>query len=86
MIRETILDEDSGYERGHRFVFETPRTSDYRASVHELANYLLDLMTKPKLRQEMGKAGRERAVENYDYRVVTQRFIEIVSKRLGISE
>jgi len=85
LIRETILDEDSGYERGHRLVFESPRTSDYRASVHEIADYLLELMTKPKLRQEMGSAGRKRAVENYDYRVVAKKFMEIVSRRLDIA-
>ncbi len=85
MIRETILNEDAGYESGHRFVFESPRTSDYRASVHEIADYLLELMTKTKLREEMGKAGRKRAVENYDYRVVAKKFMEIVSRRLDIT-
>jgi starch synthase len=84
-IRETILDEDAGYEKGHRLVFETPRTSDYRASVHDIADYLLELMTKPDLRQRMGEAARQRVVERYDYRVVAKRFIEIVSERLGIS-
>jgi len=33
----------------------------------------------------MGQAGRKRAVENYDYRVIAKRFIETVSTKLGIS-
>lgn len=85
LIRETILDEQAGYEKGHRFVFETPRTSDYRASVHDIAGYLLELMRDPELRRRMGEAGRKRVVEHYDYRVVARRFVEIVSERLGIS-
>jgi hypothetical protein len=33
----------------------------------------------------MGEAGRKRAVENYDYRIIAKKFIELVSNRLGIS-
>jgi glycosyltransferase involved in cell wall biosynthesis len=84
LIRETVLDEDAGYEKGHRFVFETPRTADYRASVHEIAEFLLELMTSPELRERMGDAARKRVVERYDYRVVAKRFVEIVSRRLDI--
>ena len=84
LIRETVLDEDAGYEKGHRLVFDTPRTADYRASVHEIADYLLELMTSPELRERMGDAARKRVVERYDYRVVAKRFVEIVSRRLDI--
>ena len=84
-IGETILGKDEGYEEGHRIVFEPPRTADYRASIHDIANYLMDLMTNAELRQKMGVAGRKRAVELYDYRVVAKRFVEILSDRLGIS-
>ena len=84
-IGETILGEDEGYEMGHRVLFEPPRTADYRASVHDIANYLMDLMTNPELRRKMGEAGRKRAVELYDYRVVAKRLVDILSDRLGIS-
>ncbi|HPS55778.1 MAG TPA: hypothetical protein PLP05_09275, partial [Sedimentisphaerales bacterium] len=67
------------------FVFKRPRTVDYRASVHDIANYLMDLMKDKELREKMGQEGRKRIVENFDYRVIAQRFIEIVSRRLGIS-
>ncbi len=76
--------EESGFTNGHRIVFETPRTADYRASVHDIANYLMDLMSDPALRQRMGQAGRKRAVECYDYRVVAARLIQILQDRLGI--
>ena len=84
-IGETILGESEGYEAGHRVVFEPPRIADYRASVHDIANYLMDLMTNAELRQKMGEAGRKRAVELYDYRVVARRLLEILSDKLGIS-
>jgi glycosyltransferase involved in cell wall biosynthesis len=84
-LKETILGADQGYRDGHRVVFKRPRTADYRASVHDIANYLMDLMTDEKLRQRMGGAGRRRVVENFDYRVVARRFVEIVGNRLGIS-
>lgn len=84
-LRETMLDRESGHEPGHRVVFKRPRTVDYRASVHDIANYLMDLMTDAQLRKKMGEAGRKRAVENYDYRVIAKRFVKLVSEKLGIS-
>jgi glycosyltransferase involved in cell wall biosynthesis len=84
-IKEATVGNESGYKAGHRVVFKTPRTVDYRASVHDIAHYLMELMTKPELRKKLGEAGRKRAVENYDYRIIAKRFIELISERLGIS-
>ena len=84
-LRETILGEDEGYAPGHRVVFKRARTADYRASVHDIADFLLQLMRDEKLRRTMGEAGRERVVANFDYRVVAKRFVQILSERLGIS-
>jgi glycosyltransferase involved in cell wall biosynthesis len=84
-MRETTVGDESGYEAGHRVVFKRPRTVDYRASVHDIANYLMDLMQSAELRRRMGEAGRERAVQRYDYRVIAKAFTEAVSERLGVS-
>ncbi|KPK85494.1 MAG: glycosyl transferase family 1 [Phycisphaerae bacterium SM23_33] len=84
-LREATLGEDEGYETGHRVVFRRPRTADYRASIHDIAEYLLKLMTDKTCREEMGVAGRKRVVETYDYRVVAKRFIQLAADRLGIS-
>ena len=83
-ILETVLGEESGYAEGHRVVFEQPRTADYRASVYDIAEYLLQLMEDRALRDRMGALARKRVVENYDYRVVAKRFATIISERLGI--
>jgi glycosyltransferase involved in cell wall biosynthesis len=80
-----MLGDESGYEKNHRVIFNSPRTADYRASVHDIANYMMDLMSDENLRRMMGEAGRARVVEHYDYRAVTRRFLQIVSEKLGIS-
>lgn len=84
-LREAVLGEESGYESGHRVVFSRPRTADYRASIYDIADYLLKLMTNAELRQRMGEAGRKRVVESFDYRVVAQKFVDLVSQRLDVT-
>lgn len=83
-VGEALVGQESGYQDGHRIVFDRPRTVDYRASVHDIANYLMDLMTDPDLRARLGKAGRKRVVEHFDYRVVAKKFVEIIHRKLGI--
>jgi len=83
-VNELILGDESGFEDNHRVVFNNPRTVDYRASVHDIANYFMDLMDDRALREKMGKAGRKRVVKNFDYRVVAKRFVQILNDKLGI--
>jgi glycosyltransferase involved in cell wall biosynthesis len=84
VVNEVILGDESGFEKNHMVAFKDPRTVDYRASVHDIANYLMDLMTDAALREKMGKAARERVVEYFDYRVVAKRFVQIMNDKLGI--
>jgi glycosyltransferase involved in cell wall biosynthesis len=84
-LREAVLGDESGYKAGHKHIFKRPRIVDYRASVHDIAKYLMELMKDAGLREQMGKEGRKRVVENFDYRVVAKKFVEIVSRRLGIT-
>lgn len=84
-ITEAVLGEESGFESGHRVVFPNPRIADYRASIYDIAKYLQKLMSDAGLRTTMGEAGRARVVKHFDYRVVAQQFVEIISRRLGIS-
>jgi glycosyltransferase involved in cell wall biosynthesis len=84
-LREATLGQESGHEGSHRITFKRPRTVDYRASVYDIAKYLMDLMTDASLRKKMGEAGRKRTVENYDYRVIAKKFVTLISEKLGIS-
>jgi glycosyltransferase involved in cell wall biosynthesis len=84
VVNQVILGVESGYADNHCLIFKEPRTVDYRANVQDIANNLTDLMTDPALREKMGKAGRERVVENFDYRVVARKFVKIMNDKLGI--
>lgn len=84
-ITEALIGEGHDYEQQQRIVFPNPRTAEYRASVPDIAKYLLTLMQDSALRQRMGRAGRKRVVELFDYRQVARNFVQTVSDRLGIS-
>jgi len=84
VVKEVTLGNESGFEDHHKVTFNVPRTVDYRADVHDIAKYLLLLMEDQSLREKMGKAGRERVVANFDYRVVAKRFVQIIQDKLGI--
>lgn len=84
VVNEVILGDESGFSDKHKVMFNEPRTVDYRANVQDIGKYLMILMTDASLREKMGKAARERVVENFDYRVVAKRFVEIINDKLGI--
>jgi len=84
VLNEVILGKESGFKSKHKIVFQAPRVAEYRASVDDIANYLMPLMTDASLRIKMGQAGRERVVKNFDYRVVAKRFVQIIHEHLGI--
>jgi glycosyltransferase involved in cell wall biosynthesis len=83
-LTETRLGPESGFPKNHRVVFPQPRIADYRASVPDILQHLDTLMSDPALRQRLGLAARERAVELFNYRVVARRFVEILARRLGM--
>ncbi len=78
-ITETVLGPESGFPPNHRVVFEVPRVADFRASSQDIAGYLMRLLNDPELRQRLGRAGRLRAVEHFDYRRVARRLVEILT-------
>lgn len=84
ILNEAILGKESGFEKKRKVVFPSPRVAEYRASVDDIANYLMTLMTDSDLREKMGKAGRAHVVERFDYRVVAKQFVQIINKKLGI--
>jgi len=84
-IAEATLGEDHGLAAGHRVVFPEHKTVDYRADVTGVAQHLLELLKDAGLRRRLGEAGRRRAVERFDYRMVARRFVELASDR-GVLE
>jgi glycosyltransferase involved in cell wall biosynthesis len=84
-ISEAVVGEESGYENHHRVVFPEPKTVDYRASIHDIAEGLRTLMKDSESRRRMGEAGRQRVEKLFDYRVVAQQFLNIMQRRLGLN-
>jgi len=84
VVNEVTLGNESGFEENRRIVFDEPRTVDYRANVADIKDALVKLMNNKDLRGQMGTAGRKRAVENFDYRIVAAKFIKIINERLQI--
>ncbi|KAB1157603.1 glycosyltransferase family 4 protein [Flavobacterium luteum] len=85
VVNEVILGDESGFENNYKVIFKEPRTVDYRANVQDIATGLLTFMNDAELREKTGKAGRKRVVENFDYRIVAQRFLDIITDKLGIN-
>jgi glycosyltransferase involved in cell wall biosynthesis len=85
VVNEVILGNESGFENQHKVIFDQPRTVDYRADVQDIAKYMLMLMEDAPLREKMGKAGRQRVVANFDYRVVAKKFVQIMHDKFGIN-
>lgn len=84
VVNEVTLGPESGYKENHKILFDEPRTVDYRANVGDIKDGLIRLMADPELRHQMGIAGRQRAIEHFDYRKVAAKFIQIVGERLNI--
>lgn len=84
VVNEVVLGEESGFQDLRKIAFDIPRTVDYRANVQDIASYMLTLMEDENLRKTMGSAGRDRAVEYFDYMVVAKRMLQILQDRLGI--
>lgn len=81
---EVILGPESGYKQKHTVIFDPPRTVDYRAKVHDIANYLIKLMNNPGQRETIGRAARKHVVEKFDYRQVAKEFVKIITEKFEI--
>ncbi len=84
VVNQVMVGGESGFEDQHTVQFKEPRTVDYRANIQDIAKHLLLLMNDAALRDRMGKAARVRVVENFDYRIVAKRFVQIMNDKLGI--
>lgn len=83
-IHEAIVGRESGFDEGHRIVFDEPRVADYRASVYSLSEHLSALMEDPALRRRLGEAGRKRVMERFDYREVARQCVRLLGEHLNL--
>jgi starch synthase len=83
VVNQVMLDGGPDVREKRLVTFTEPRTVDYRADVQDIAKYLTILMADAQLRDTMGKAAREWVVDQFDYRVVAKRFMELMNDRFG---
>ena len=84
-LREEWVYPGMGFEEQKKIAFDKPKIFAYRADVLELADYLSKLITSRDLRDKMGKAAAEHALENFEYRKIAKRVIDLVRKHLTLS-
>lgn len=83
---DEVIVKDNYCKNGERKIkFDFPRIVDYRADIPDLIKYLMLLVKDEKLRRIMGQAGRERTVQNFNYKVVAQKFLDMMDSKLGIN-
>lgn len=75
-----------GFNEQSKIKFTTPKTFGYRANVEDLIKYTKMLIIDKNLREEMGKAGREHAVTNFDYNVIAKKMLDIIKEKLDLKE
>ena len=73
-----------GFEEQKMVQFQEPKTFAYRADINDLRDFTLKLLTDDHLRMVMGTKGREHAVKNLDYRIISKKMLDITKEKLGL--
>lgn len=73
-----------GFSTKQIIKFEKPKTFAYRADIEELRTYTLRLLTDDNLREEMGRNAREHAVQNFDYKIISKKMLDIIKEKLEL--
>ncbi|MFC1769275.1 glycosyltransferase family 4 protein [Nanoarchaeota archaeon] len=73
-----------GFEEKKVIQFDSPKTFAYRADIDELKEFTLKLLNDENLRNEMGQAGRQHAVNNFDYRTISKKMVDITKEKLNL--
>ena len=71
-----------GFKTKHQIEFPVPKTFAYRANINQLAEYTLQLMENPVLREKMGKDAAEHALKNFHYKTVAKKMLELIEKHV----
>jgi len=82
-LSEEWVYKHQGFKEKKKIVFDEPKTVDIRADVDDLAKYLLRMLSEDDMRDEMGRAAREHAVNNFDYLKTSSDIAQIIEKKLG---
>ncbi|PIN89542.1 glycosyl transferase family 1 [Candidatus Pacearchaeota archaeon CG10_big_fil_rev_8_21_14_0_10_32_14] len=73
-----------GFEEKHMVSFPDPKTFAYRADVDQLADFTLRLLTDEELNKKMSLAASQHAKENFHYKVIAQRMLDLIKKNYNL--
>ncbi len=90
VAEEIILNQEwvyphMGFKKKEIIKFSEPKTFAYRADINDLKEFTLKLLTDEHLNEKMGKAARQHAVENFDYKITSKKILDATREKLGIS-
>ena len=89
VAEEVVLNEEwaypsMGFTTKQVIKFDKPKTFGYRASINDLREHTLKLLTDDLLRKKMGEAGREHTIKNLDYRITSKKMLDVTKEKLGL--
>lgn len=73
-----------GFTKKHLVKFKKPKTFAYRADINQLREFSLKLLSDDSLRETMGKQAREHALNNFDYRDIAKKMVDITKEKLNL--
>jgi alpha-maltose-1-phosphate synthase len=73
---------DMGYEKATQIEFPKPKTFAYRANIDQLADFTLKLCLDKSLREKMGRDAAKHALENFHYKIVAKKMIDLIQENL----
>jgi alpha-maltose-1-phosphate synthase len=72
--------ENMGFDKKMMIEFPRPKTFAYRANIEQLAFCTLKLFRDGKLREEMGKHGAKHVLDNFHYKVIAGKMLNLIEK------
>lgn len=75
-----------GFAEEKQIEFSHPKTFAYRADINQLADATLELMANPELRDKIGAAAANHALENFHYKVTAKKMLNLIEENLNIHQ
>ncbi|MBU0906938.1 MAG: glycosyltransferase family 4 protein [Nanoarchaeota archaeon] len=81
-LNKELATKAMGFDQEKMIEFPIPKTFEYHADIDQLADFTLKLCLDKHLRDQMGKAAAQHALENFHYKTVAQRMVNLIQEKL----
>ncbi len=85
-LKQEIATPNMGFSKKQIVKFKEPKIFGYRADINDLREYTLKLLTEPELCKKMGIQARKHVVQNFDYRDIAKKMLDITKEKLNLGE